>query len=100
MAAESAKTLLSVLDLVTGASSTEANNFKRTIQQVVEDGGSHSLFAGLRRAESNRLSSISEDTVGGDSEEDKDFVESLLHLTPMKDIKVGLRSHRITLTLL
>lgn len=95
-----ALTSSSVLDLVTGPTSAEGTSFRRTISQVVEDRGTHSLFVVLAPPNSKRLSSISEEASDRDSLSDEDFIRSLLHLTPLKDIHVGLlRPARISLTL-
>lgn len=80
-----------MLELIAGETPGEGSGFKRTIRKIVAERASHSLFVGLVHADSNRMSSISEDSVDSSiGNNDNDFsVRSLLHLTPLKDIKVS-----------
>ena len=61
---------------------------KRTVSQIVDDGQTHSLFAGLALATSKPLEDTPEWAVSGRSEDGTRFTKGLLHFTPLKTIKV------------
>ncbi|KAK4689570.1 hypothetical protein P7C73_g523, partial [Tremellales sp. Uapishka_1] len=76
---------LDILDLIVAQNENEAKATKTIVRQVIEEGETHSLFAGLALAQTRRTAYMPDFLIDGVTPDGRKFARCLLHLTPMKD---------------